>query len=726
MSFLTPWYLLGALAVGLPLLFHMIRRTPRGRRAFGSVMFLEPSPPRITRRSRIEHWLLLVLRSLALCLLAFAFARPFLRVTEEQAAASGTGREFVLLIDTSASMRREGVWNEAVRRTEALLDEMRPPDRVSLITFDRQSQVLADFSQWTSLDPVQRVRAAKRSLRERSPTWTATDLGRALIDAAERLDAAAPRDETPRSSTIIVVSDLQAGSRLGALQAYQWPRRVRVRLERVGAGTSPNNAGLQPVGSAQTAAADEREKDGAVGVRIRVTNAANSRREQFTLRWDDEPAAAPPSDGDSGEPDGGQLATSMAPPVMVIVPPGQSRVVPVPPRPDNLDASRLRLEGDDHNFDNRCDVPVVLQRTVSVGILSNHAEDDPQGLRYYVEKAMGSIPGRAVELRSLDDFIAIANEDRAAWPELMIVAALPSPEQATVLRNHLQQGGTLLFVPLKADDVSFLYGLNGIAPVAGTEAAAGNDAMLIDIDFSHPLFEALGQPRYSDFTKVRFWKHRTVDPATLPDVRVVARFDDGDVAIGETFVGKGRCVFFLSGWHPDDSQLALSTKFVPMLNGLLDDAAGIGATKAHYAVGDTVNLTVFARNGGRVTGVRTPAGELVPITAGTTTFPETGQPGRYRVVIAAANGDERERGEFVVNLDPAESRTAPLAIQSLRAANVNLDMTRGDAVAAAEGLRQLRGSELENQQSLWRWLILAAMLMLLAETWLAGRTSRTG
>ena len=87
MSFLTPLYVLAVSAVIAPLVFHLIRRSPRGEVPFSSLMFLAPTPPRLTRRSRLDHLLLLLLRAAALCLLAFAFARPFLR----QAARLGFG-----------------------------------------------------------------------------------------------------------------------------------------------------------------------------------------------------------------------------------------------------------------------------------------------------------------------------------------------------------------------------------------------------------------------------------------------------------------------------------------------------------------------------------------------------------------------------------------------------------------------------------------------------------
>src|SRR5262245_47059479 len=112
MSFLTPLYLLGALAVALPILAHLIRRTPPRRREFSSGMLLVRSLPRVTRRSRIEHWLLLCLRALVIGLLAVGFARPLWR-TQVIADETTEGRWAAVLLDTSGSMRRGGLWDEA-------------------------------------------------------------------------------------------------------------------------------------------------------------------------------------------------------------------------------------------------------------------------------------------------------------------------------------------------------------------------------------------------------------------------------------------------------------------------------------------------------------------------------------------------------------------------------------------------------------------------------------
>src|SRR5688572_14575786 len=98
MGLLAPLYIAGVLAVGLPILFHLIRRTPQGRQLFSSLMFLTPSPPRITKRSRLTNILLLILRAAALTLLALAFARPFLHWGDELDRYQSRARRIALLI----------------------------------------------------------------------------------------------------------------------------------------------------------------------------------------------------------------------------------------------------------------------------------------------------------------------------------------------------------------------------------------------------------------------------------------------------------------------------------------------------------------------------------------------------------------------------------------------------------------------------------------------------
>ena len=75
MSFLTPLYLIGALGLAIPIILHLLHDRPKNKQAFGSLMFLDKTKPPVDRKRRPTHLLLLLLRCLALLLLAFVFAR---------------------------------------------------------------------------------------------------------------------------------------------------------------------------------------------------------------------------------------------------------------------------------------------------------------------------------------------------------------------------------------------------------------------------------------------------------------------------------------------------------------------------------------------------------------------------------------------------------------------------------------------------------------------------
>ena len=229
MNFLTPLFLIGGLAIAGPIIFHLIKRTTRERTVFSSLMFLMPTPPRLSKRSRLEHLILLLVRCLALGLLALGFSRPFFQETPLDDPTSVQPRRIVVLIDVSASMRRTGLWAAARDRVEATLAKVAPVDQVALFTFDRNAVPLLPFDEWNRTAPSARIAMAKARLATAAPGWGGTQLGTALITAAEALAETEGR-QTHGPREIVLVSDLQAGSRLDALQAYEWPKGVTLEV----------------------------------------------------------------------------------------------------------------------------------------------------------------------------------------------------------------------------------------------------------------------------------------------------------------------------------------------------------------------------------------------------------------------------------------------------------------------------------------------------------------
>ena len=196
---------------------------------------------------------------------------------------------------------------------------------------------------------------------------------------------------------------------------------------------------------------------------------------------------------------------------------------------------------------------------------------------------------------------------------------------------------------------------------------------------------------------------------------MLAGFDNGDAALLHLSVGKGALFVLTSGWHPPDSQLALSSKFVPLLYSLLNLSGGLKAQLAQYQVGDEVVLAAAA--GGQPLTVRKPDGTEVRL-SGERKFTQTDRPGIYTVSGGLAVQ------QFAVNLDPAESKTALLPIEALEHLGVALKPPEANRARQLDQKRHLQNNELESRQKLWRWLIVATFLILIVETWLADRLTR--
>lgn len=696
MSFLTPLYVAGFLTVALPIVFHLIRRTPSGRQPFSTLMFLRPSPPRMTRRSRLENWPLLLLRALALVLLALAFARPFWRQASSADAAAEDGRQVAVLLDTSASMRRDDLWSQAVEKVKTLMDQTEAHDELALFTFDRRLHTVLGFEESAPLGHGPRRQLLRERLDEISPGWGHTDLGAALIGVVGALEARASTDAANRAQRpqeIVLISDLQSGMRLESLQTYVWPEQVRLRIERV-ATEQTTNAGVQFVGG-ELSTEDSR-------LRVRVSNAADSAREQFRLRWWTDSAERTAGDE-----------------VQVYVPPGQSRIVRAPAVPKSNGTLRLRLEGDDHDFDNVAYSEQPTPDELTVLYFGSEQPDNPAGARYYVERALADTPRRTVKVTDKTD--ALQPGGMKENIPLAIVTDPLETEQAEMLVQFAKRGGTVLIVADEPTDCDTFGRLVGAGVWAAEEAGSESYAMLTNIDFEHPMFAPLSDARFADFTKIHIWKHHIVDPAEIPKSRVLARFDDGNPAVLESPLGAGRVLLATSGWRPEDSQLVLSSKFVVLLNALLDYSRGDFEHSARYHVGDSVPVPRPESAAPVALTMRLPDQTEVPIAQDDESFTGTVMPGVYTVAEASSTPVR-----FAVNVAPEESRTSPMPIEQLEAFGLQLEPANDERTADRAGAhqRQLKARELERRQQMWRWLILGAVLVLFVETWLAARTTR--
>jgi hypothetical protein len=695
MSVLAPLYALGLLAVAAPIVFHLIRRAPRSEVPFSSLMFLSPTPPRLSKRSRLDHVLLLILRAAALSLLAFAFMRPFLRQAARLDPGGVERKRVAVLIDSSASMRRGDLWKSARILAEEAIAGCSPGDELAVVTFDSTSRPVLGFSESATLDASRRLAVARARLGTLEPSWGATNLGQALIDAVAAFeDVADAHEKTGRMPRkVVLISDLQQGSRLDALGNFEWPKDVELELKTVAAGGT--NAGLQwlpdPTEPDPSAAGSERS------MRVRVSNDPGSRQESFELTWLDDKGA------ESGKP------------VAVYVPPGESRVVRVPRPAESAQVRSLRLKGDQHGFDNTLYLASERRDEATVLFIGNDTTEDPSGLFYYLQRVFPETLERTVAVVPRSPSTALALDAEKTVP-LIVLTSETIAENASRLKAFVKAGGTILVVLNAPGRAGTLAELAEVAPFEVAESDLKGDVMLGEIAFDHPLFAPFAGPQFNDFTKIHFWKHRRLDEKALGDARAVARFENGDPAVVEKAVGKGRLVVLTSGWNPADSQLARSSKFVPLMTSLLEGRSPRALDTTTRLVNEPVPLPAV-EGGSKPFVVHKPDGTTVTVAKASTSFDGTSLPGVY--TVDTPDGPR----SFAVNLDPAESQTSPLAVETLEQFGCRLAKPPSEA-PDREQLRQMQNVELEGRQKVWRWVILAAIGVLIVETLLAGRLDR--
>jgi len=198
-------------------------------------------------------------------------------------------------------------------------------------------------------------------------------------------------------------------------------------------------------------------------------------------------------------------------------------------------------------------------------------------------------------------------------------------------------------------------------------------------------------------------------------VRVVARFDNDDPALIEVRAKKGGTVLSLAaGWNPDDSQLALSKKFLPLITTMLQYAAGTPRGAVQYEVGEAVALPSTL---GKDPRIKTPQEQQVALPNDAPAFTETNEVGLYELT----HGGQKRR--FAVNVSPDESDTVAMdvGVVEQRGVRTGRHLTHDEELKRA---RQKRDKDLERSQQWWRWIIIAAIGVLVLETGLAGRVVR--
>ena len=506
-SFLSPLFLIGAIAAAIPIVLHLFHRKTEVVIDFPAVKLMKRAPVQQHRRKRLRELILLALRVVALVLLALSFARPYFAGS----AAPDSAPLTVIAIDTSMSMTAPGQFERAREAANRAVSATPASNGLALISFNDAASVV--------VQPTTDRSAMTTAIAELAPGDNGTRFRTALARASEIIGT--------REGRVVIVSDLQQvgweSNDDGGL-----PDGVNVEV----IGITP------PQGNLAVTSAERRDR------RI-VASIQNYGRAEVTapvrvVADGKEIAKANVTVGALGAADvelTGSLPQSGDAEVRIDDPQGY--------QPDNMRLVRLEAAPA---------VPILVVVADPTGAVG--------GL--YVERALSVAGGGRefdVDVRDGREIATLKPGDLSKVAAVFLVGTRTLDRDGReLIRNYLAQGGQVMLAMGPDVDPGTLADVLGASLSFDADPVKSPGAMMIATDGRHPIFRPFLNPSGA-LGDVQVEQHRRLNDQ--PGRTVLARFTGGDAALTEQAVGQGRLLVFTSDLDNQWSRFPLNPAFVP-------------------------------------------------------------------------------------------------------------------------------------------------------------------
>ncbi|ALO45704.1 BatA domain-containing protein [Pseudohongiella spirulinae] len=675
MSFLSPLFLLGLLAAAIPVAIHLIRRENPPKVMFGSLRFLKQTTKKLILFQQIQQWLLLALRALLICLLVFAFARPFLYQGSLARLVDAEPESVVILLDTSLSMHYADRFDRARDQVLTVLNALSPADEAALVTFAGATQNVRELT-----SEIDSLRSFVESLE--SPGYDRVRFFPPLQLANDLLAQA-----SHERRRIVLVSDFQAAGMSDALQG--WMLAPGVALQGISvADERSNNLSITDVRVPEQLTAID--ADQSVLVRVRSTGTVFQDRGTLTLRLNGQTVEQQP----------------------VVLQDSAEQVVTLPLALDGSGQyqGELILAGDSFDLDNRwhfsLDVMPRMQVLIVNGAPSADWYDDEAHWFSLALQGMDSSPFEVTTVQAATLTAGLISEHDAVV--LLNVDEVPQ-SSLSALQRFVEDGGSLWFAPGdRVDAQLFNQNFSSLSParLLTSSVLTANDYRLIaDMDRRHPALSGLDVDWSTRFEG--FWQ---TEPAL--DSEVLIRLDSGEPLLLEQPMASGRSMLLSSSLDLGWSNFPLQGLYLPFVHEVLTYLIQPPQRQQSWQVGDVIALdSFFDASDERAVQLREPDGREVNVTR-ESPFYTARMPG-------VVSGPDSMM--FSVNIAPDAATLAAIDVAELSDAVLNPETTPviSERVRTAQLI-----ADIEQPQRLWWWILLLVVVVLLLEGWIANRTYR--
>lgn len=534
MGFLSPWFLLGAAAIALPLWLHLLRQFKRTPQPFSSLMFFERRVQSSVLHRRLRYLLLLSLRIALLALLAFTFANPFINRTS---ALANRRMLHVVAVDRSFSMRAAGRMEQAKSEAHGVLSAL-PPNELT--------QVVAVDSRVETLTPAEMSRRAAGEAIDRLQANDQTSSFGEFVRALRVME-----QSTGMRLDVRFISDLQQTSMPPKFRDLQLASHTALALYPIGTDTLPNWAVQNVIAPA------------------RVFDPKRTRVTATVTGWST-PAA---SRKVSLSLDGHLIASKD-----LLVPANGSVEVEFAGFDIPYGLHRGEVEIDPHDDLSEDDTfPIAIARSDPRKVLFLYADGRPKQAFFY-KAALESGGNTGLILETLPIEQAQGQDfSKFAFVVLNDVGD-PGSALADALCSYVQHGGAVLIalgpntaregrIPLSSDRFSEMR----VIQPAGT------------VDDASPALASVGH-----FANVQFLEAGQL--SLKASARVLARLADGSPLLLEQRMGEGRKLIFASTLDGSTSDFPLHASFLPFVVQTGQYLAGYEEGSSNLVAGSPVLL----------------------------------------------------------------------------------------------------------------------------------------
>ena len=543
MNFLNPLFLLGLLAVAVPVIIHLINLQRPQKVAFSTLSFFNELRKSTIRRIRIKQYLLLALRTLAIFFLALALARPFLPPTITGSVSSGESRSVAILIDNSASMSRVGTDGPLIEQAKDIVDRIirngGSDDKFLLKTTNINDASNRGFV------------SANQAITELNDI-TSVNRGHYTEDQFKGIYE--QLKETPGNQSVLyIVSDGQV-SQFSSLEEIELEKSeeksISVQLIKL------EKAKQQNVAIKSVSLESQLLSPGSpitLSVELENTGDAAVANQFLSLQVKGEIT--------------GQYETSLEP--------GASKDFLFEIVPDEVGylSGQILLEGDEVNFDNTRHFVVHIPRQRSILLVNNNQESS--SLSSYIAPALEA--ARQTNARILFEEKQMDEIGQGIWKDYdgLILNGLNNIPAYwhQELRQYVQDGGGVLFFPseqggIKSYNQFFsLFNAGRFDNVMGEYGSFETIAKMGELEEGHPVLDGIFNKEENEQIRVdlpSLFYYYHYEPVSSSNNLTLLKAANGDVLLTEQRFGEGMLLISTLGADPGWSNFPVNPLFAPL------------------------------------------------------------------------------------------------------------------------------------------------------------------